>query len=337
MLFVITAIGCGCASEPTKKVISSQDAVELDGKLLNIADMVSTRFQGEFVRGLARNAPATEMALLAITRNEATANVQALVLGPRPEADLVDLYVWTHLALQACENRNKLKNVADFDCASTYGDVNHSVVELAKASLSPEHLARIDLAIDKFFKGHPDLLTAGLIRLTDLADQTGTQLSVLQPASSDLFSGLTETARQLEQTRLLGQRVLWLVSRLPTIMGWEVDAQILVVLGNKTITSIPVGMEHVSESLKLHGGALDALSISMHSQGASIQALCNTVHALGEHVQGLDDSLSGDRGLRVIVRETLMTSGVILLVLIFVGTGCALLVVRYARSRRHRM
>lgn len=309
-----------------------RDAVELSGRLLDTADYVAAKFQEAYAKGFAAKIPARQLAAIAVIRNEATANARALVLGPDPEGDLVDLYVWSRVALRSCENRSvRIDEFKGFDCAHTYGAVAQRVRELAVAYLSPDRLARIDLAVQEFSSSHPDLLTAGLFRLNDLADQTGTRIELFEAGGDDMFSSLNDTARQLQQTRLLGQQVLWLVSRTSTMVGWEAQTAIAITMESDRVLGIDHDLSAIGSGLQTHGKAMEGLSAGLASQDRGLQAVSKALQELGERVDGLAKRLPEPVALRDVVRESILLAGAVLLALVGVAAVCAWFVLRHRR------
>jgi len=310
----------------------NRDAVELSGRLLDAADFVASKFQEAYVRAFAAKIPARQLAAIAVIRNEATANARAIVLGPDPEGDLVDLYVWTCVALRSCENRSKqIDEFKDFDCARTYGAVAEHVHDLAVAYLSPDRLARIDLAVQNFFDTHPDLLMASLFRLTDLADQTGTRVEVFKPGGNDMFSSLNDTARQLQQTRLLGQQVLWLVSRTSTMVGWEAQTAIAITMESDRVLSIDHGLSQIGPGLNAHATAVETLANNVASQQRALDALSSSLREVAARVDGLATRVPEPVAFRDVVRESILLAGLVLLALVGAAAACAWFVLRHRR------
>ena len=310
----------------------NRDAVELSGRLLDTADYVASKFQEAYVTAFAAKIPARQLAAIAVIRNEATANARAIVLGPDPEGDLVDLYVWTCVAMRSCENRSKqIDEFKDFDCKNTYGAVAEHVHELAVAYLSPDRLARIDLAVQAFFDTHPDLLMASLFRLNDLADQTGTRVEVFKAGGDDMFSSLNDTARQLQQTRLLGQQVLWLVSRTSTMAGWEAQTAIAITMESDRVLSVDHSLSRIGPGLDSHAKAVEALANNVASQERELDALSKSLVQLGERIDGLATHVPEPVAVREVVRESILLAGFVLLALVGVAAACAWFVLRHRR------
>ena len=186
-------------------------------------------------------------------------------------------------------------------------------------------ITAVDQASEAFTKGlvEGDIITeAGqqkVARLQDLEDRTGLRIPTSETMDWDLGS-ISEAARQLEETRLLGQQFLWLVSRLPTALGWEAQGAIYLANAQDTLLSVDHGLAEVSSGLA---------GTSQH-----LNDVADRMDKLGIGVRGLHQGLTGSEGLRGIVRETLVTGGLVMAVLIVLGTFCALLVVRRLREPR---
>jgi hypothetical protein len=209
--------------------------------------------------------------------------------------------------------------------------VAEHVRELAVAYLSPDRLARIDMAVDAFFGTHPNLLMAGLFRLDDLADQTGTRVEVFKAGGDDMFSSLNDTARQLQQTRLLGQQVLWLVSRTSTLVGWEAQTAIAIMMESDRVLSVDQSLARIGPGLNAHATAVEALANNVASQERELDALSKSLVQLGERIDGLATHVPEPVAVREVVRESILLAGLVLLALVGVAAACAWFVLRHRR------
>lgn len=321
LALVWCVVAVGCASEPSRSERQVlQQRLELSSELLDLSDSIGAQFQASYVEAVAANVPPKQLAVAAMARNEGSNNVRAIVLGLNPWGDLVDLYVWAHIAEAACRNRVRLRPDMVFDnCSATFGVIRERVEELARKRLDPDLLARVDAAIGQYLTGHPDSVTAGLFRLQDLEDRTGLRIPASETMDGDLGS-ISEAARQLEETRLLGQQFLWLISRLPTAIGWEAQGAVYLANAQDTLVGVDHGLAEVSSGLA---------GTSQH-----LSDVADRMDKLGIGVRGLHQGLTGSEGLRGIVRETLVTGGLVMAALIVFGTFCAMLVVRRLRDPR---
>ena len=303
------AVVAGCAAPPPRVDARARDRVALSAELLDIADLGASRFQSMFLKYATSNTPRDQVARLALVRNEAVANMRTIALGNDPGRDLIDMYVWSCAATHVCHHRNAvLANLIPDICGETYEPIRLRVQQVAKEWIAPDRLARIDLAIDTFLDKHPDMMTAALFRMVDLKERLDPAVQpteVFQPDDS-MFSPVTDAARQLEQTRITAQQMLWMLARMPTAAGWEAQAQVSLAL------SSPEVQELRTQVTALQGG----------------------VHALSESVQQLGERVGGDGGLRGVLREAIVTGGAVLAGLMVLATLSAALIARMARRPR---
>ena len=294
----ITLVGCTGAPQPTASVAEVRSSVQLSARLLDASDTASAAFDRIVNKALMEGAPPRELYSYMLTRAEATANVRALALGADPAGALVDLYVFSRLALWACENRARLHpEITLTPCESTYGVLRDEIVQVARECMTPEKLARVDGAIDAWIKAHPNRMVIGLIRLADLAETSGTAPVVLEQVAPSMFSPVTEAAQQLQEARLLGYQALWLASRLPMSLAWQLDATIYGALSSDPASKAISGVESLSHGIadahQAFGTLAEsnaALSAQAAALGERVQALERSVAALGA---GLGTNLSG--------------------------------------------
>lgn len=307
-LLALMAAGCGAPQASTDAASRARDRLQLSAELLDLADYGASRFQAEYINRLVTGSSPRQVATLALIRNEAVANMRTMALGDSPGRDLIDMYVWARLARRVCEYRVRaLPSLAPDICDATYGAIGRRVDELAARWMSPERIALLDEAVDAYSAKHPDLITASLFRMVDLKARAEAEEPAEELASDEgMFSPVSDAARQLEQTRITAQQMLWMLARMPTAAGWEIQGQVDFALSSSELT--------------------DAR--------AQLAALQQGVGSLSGSVQGLDGTLGGDRGLRGVMSETLLMGGLVMLVLVISATLGALVVVSRLRSSR---
>jgi hypothetical protein len=311
-----------CAPQQRLATPQQRTRAELSEDLLDLADLSISRFEAAYLRAVMRQEEPRKLAILAATRNEATMNVRAMVLGDNPGRNLVDLYVWSRLSVVACENRARLiPRLFSSICDETFAPLAHRIDALAQDWIEPERMKRIDAAIEAFLKRNPDIQTATLLRLVDLEDRRHTEgitpgeYAVLQDADEGMFTPVNDATRELEQTRITGQQMLWLLSRMPTAAGWEIQAQAELALTGPEVT-----------------GALGDLR-----QGAGdLEQVQAKLADLSGSIGQLSDRVGGDGGVRGLIRESIVLGGIVTLGMIAAATIGALLVVHRAHRLRRR-
>jgi hypothetical protein len=294
---------------------------ELAQALLDLADLTISRFEAAYLDAAFEGKDPRKLAVLAMTRNEVAMNVRAIALGDDPGRDLVDLHVWSRVAQVACRNRVHRAPATFLDnCEDTYGAVCERIQVLARKWIDSSKMARIDAAVDEFLSEHPDIVTATLLRLVDLEDRRNTlglsreELEDLHDPD-DMFAPVNEANRQIERTRITGQQMVWLLSRMPTAAGWELKAQM----------DLAVSGPPLSDALANLGRGAGELGRVPKSLGD----LATTIEALSSRVGGSD-------GLRGVTRDAILLGGLIALTVIVAATVGALVVVHRMHHLRRR-
>jgi hypothetical protein len=294
---------------------------ELAQALLDLADLTISRFESAYMNAAFDGTEPRKLAILAMTRNEVAMNVRAIALGDDPGRDLVDLYVWSRVSEVSC--RNRVKKAPEFFvdiCEDTYGPVCDRVNALARKWIDAATMKRIDAAADKFLAEHPDILTATLLRLVDLEDRRnslGVSREELEDLHDpdDMFAPVNEANRQIEQTRITGQQMVWLLARMPTAAGWELKAQL---------------------DLAISGPPLADAIASLGRGSGELGRVPASLGELASTIDGLSDRVGGNEGLRGLTREAILLGGLIALAVIVAATVGALVVVHRMHHLRQR-
>ncbi|MFM1889277.1 MAG: hypothetical protein RLZZ565_34 [Planctomycetota bacterium] len=302
-LAAVAIAAAGCMTAPPPDPVDEQqfdDAVQLSAQLLVIADIASSSFTDR-VAQMRIDGVSDMIAYTAETiRNNAVANYRAIALSPDPANGLVNMYIYANLGLWACENRiTTHPDLFEEDCDGTYGEVLDRVRELAKEWMTPEQIDDLDHRIDEFKAHYPQRMMIGTVRLEDLTRQLAQAEERKDEVAPSLFSPVTEAAQQLEQVRLLGDRAIWLLSRLPETISWRASAFLMEVLSSDGFVAIKELAAGISERLNLVHENVDALDRSMRDLGggvaqgtAAITTLEGRIGDLGDRFEGMDASLS---------------------------------------------
>jgi len=311
-----------CATQRATPMASSERTrEELAQALLDLADLTISRFEAAYLEAAFEKAEPRKLAVLAKTRNEVAMNVRAIALGDDPGRDLVDLYAWSRIAQVACHNRVRRAPETFIDiCGDTYGPICERIQALARKWIDPVKMARIDAAVDKFLSEHPEVVTATLVRLVDLDDRQNTlglsreELENLQDPD-DMFAPVNEANRQIEQTRITGQQMVWLLARMPTAAGWEIQAQL---------------------DLAVSGPPLSDAFANLGRGSSELGRMPKSLGDLATTIETLSSRVGGSDGLRGVTRDAILLGGLIALAVIAAATIGALVVVHRVHHLRRR-
>ena len=275
-----------CSAPPRPIDEGTKLRLELAANLLDIADVGMTLFATEVTKSYARQEAGELYFLKQVTRNTTVNNLRALALGQDPTGALVDMYVWVRLAEQACANRNAIMPAfkdAPYDCETTYGEVRRRIDTIMETGFngepvfSAEQRQQLDALVADFQKRHPDLLSAGLFRIDDLRDYSGSRMQVIAQAPQAMLSPVEDARAELERARLVGAQMVWLASRLPTAAGWEAQAVIDEARQGKEVQAALASAVTIEQRLNQTQATLSSVS------GAADE-LASSVKALGDHV-----------------------------------------------------
>ncbi len=297
------------ATPPSDSSEAMRKRVQLAGSLLDVADIAQTRFQDQVVRAMMRDAPRSEVATKEMIRNNAVGNIRALALGQDPYGALLDVYVWCRLGEVSCHNRQRFRPDLHFECDHTYGEIRQRLEGIVAHGnlITPEERAKFDKIIDDYLAANPDIVNVGLFRISDLADFSGTRMTVLDAAPPDMLSPVADAASELQQARLTAMQMVWLVSRLPNAAGWEAQTTVDLTLSSPEFTRLTASTEALGASLAAHNAAISGLEGGLKTLATSVDSLDKEVSTLG--------------AVRSMVRDALLVIGAILAIALALGAG----------------
>lgn len=308
MAAVIVLQACAGSSRKPAAIQARGQATDLSRQLLDIADVASAVFSNEVARMRLDGADDVRTFAAESVRNNAVSYIQSIALDGDPATGLLDLYAFAQLGIWACENRARLYGEVFFeDCEGTYGVVLDRTRSLAEKWMTEAQRRRIDDAVARYKLAHPDRTSIGILRLPDLARSAGTTTDSLRSASPTLFSPVSEAAEQLEQTRLLGSRVLWLLSRLPQALGWRAQTVLmeafasdafrriesLVVDLRESIEGMKSGLAETRTSIDSFASRTAELSEGLDRMGTATDRLAAAATAIEPLAESLDRTTAG--------------------------------------------
>jgi hypothetical protein len=149
-----------------------------------------------------------------------------IAAGPSPEAALIDLLVLTRMMPVGSARRLSLPDLSPQMAAHApeYVAALHRLEELiwrdADRVLSEEQQQQLREVVDEWLAEHPLAMAVFYIRLSDFTE-------IRNPRSAAVVKGMLadvgEATRAVDDIRLLGERALWLSSRMPVVFGYQVE------------------------------------------------------------------------------------------------------------------
>ena len=274
--------------------------LELSANLLDVADVGMTLFAAEVMKSYAAQEPGEVHLQKQLIRNTAVNNLRALALGQDPTGALVDLYVWVRLAEQACANRNHAFAALHdhpYNCAGTYGELKRRIDELmetgfnGKPVYSAELRSQLDRIVADFQATHPDLISAGLFRIDDLRDYSGSRMQVIAQAPTAMLSPVEDARAEIERARLVAAQMVWLASRLPTAAGWEAQTVMDELRQGEEIQTALASAASIDGRLRETQATLTTVAASASDLATSVEVLGDRIGEVAKAREVLRDGL----------------------------------------------
>ena len=283
------ASGCvNMAPPPPENKQDLRNRVVLSRELLEIADHADTVMAEQVSQVLLQHADPLKVATMTLVRSGAVASIRSLALCADPEEGLIRLYVWAHLGEWACENRVRSNPEMMMDnCAETYGRIRLRVDSLAGRALSAERRHHLDDIIERYRKEHPGQNVVGLMRIDEFAPPGSADAGILENAADSMLSPVTDAARQLEQTRLLGDRLAWLLSRLPGAIGNEADGTTRMLMESDRVRQAMANAEKAIDGMGRTAQAMHDLSEAQYALSTKLDVLSRSLDDVGEEARAI--------------------------------------------------
>lgn len=222
----------GCAVAPTDPKASgydpppvkvgSADSTQLQSSLMALADTAIARIANETTPVRLAANPERRRALLSIRLGLASA-MFGIVTGPDPVDGLLDMLTHTTLVAEALRRASagkppesaeaRLWEVAKKNEADAWTLAERYLDQPTRDKLR----ARIMLASER---DGGEVVVAAYTRLSDLPRSGSASID----AGDGVFDTMRAATQQADQVRLLGERSLFLLQRMPFLMRWQAEA-----------------------------------------------------------------------------------------------------------------
>lgn len=154
------------------------------------------------------------------------ASAYSIASGPNPLAHVLDLtalavlsqQVWVEEGRAAAAFGGQAKQMEEAFC-----DIRRRMEAHARRYLSETEFQHVEEIMRAWRKVNPEVTTAEFIRLEAFTDALAHAL-VEHSDAQGLLARIEDAARDVERARLLGERALYLASRMPRLLQWYAQA-----------------------------------------------------------------------------------------------------------------
>jgi hypothetical protein len=241
---------------------------QLRQRLMTFADLTMSEMSRASAAVLASDSTPATRAFAHTLQAQVAATSLALAVEPDPEAALQDLMV--SVAAQrvslGVQRSVPLGPAAQAILDTTLGRLEGEIWSVGEGTYPPTELSGLRARLKSWQDSGPVSSPTGVVRVADLPADAGPQLS------KGLFAPLDEATRQLEESRLLGERFLFLAERLPVITLWQAEAVTWEVLAAPESRRTLDGLETMSRTLERLALRVDSLPALLDDQREAVFA-----------------------------------------------------------------
>jgi hypothetical protein len=322
---ILTAIACalisGCsiliqvAEKPFEAVAHALearpgsthiDAVALQGELMRFSDSFHSTIihaAGELRRG---GKPPDPLKLLNIELHFSQ-NVLAAATGSNALANLLDMIVIVTLTRIS---------VQDYWMPQAFGasaqplldaclEEEREIWKIASSVLTPREKSELHRAIGSWHDKNPQLKTLEDLRvsgfITEIARYArpahSSARSVFDLLQIDPLASLDPAAREIAETRYFGERALYLMQRMPTLLRWQTEVLAMTIARMPEVTQTLADTRQLSEAADRLGRVAGQIPQLMSSERekilAGVHSSATQLSALAERTQAA--LAAGDR------------------------------------------
>ena len=153
----------------------------------------------------------------------------------RPQVALLDMVVMTTLGRMVFEEHWRPRFGASADPVVTaLGNLERDIWNMASGILTAEQQTELRERVVSFRKEHPELTNFSQTAYNDLPS-TGESSALRRRAGGGMFRSVRRMTDQVEQTRMLAERAMYLSTRLPLKSGFIADVWLSQIAANPAV------------------------------------------------------------------------------------------------------
>ena len=242
------------AEEDEKRGSKKLTPVELQSKLMSFSDRFATIMDESFLKFAALNP--TQKARLQVRTVTIYSTLAALTIAaaPNPDIALLDMIILTRLGRMVYEGHwRKVFGKQVDEIIAGFKILEKDILQIAYTVLTKEQLTALDTLILKWRKDHPKIHSFTYIRFDNLSGSRYHADLVEKLSSISLLTPVKDATRQIEEARILAERIMYLSTRMPLLSGRLIDTWMSDWLINPEIKEVLADFHSVSESSRLFG------------------------------------------------------------------------------------
>ena len=238
----------------SKKKAPRLTQLQIQSEIMGFAETFAATIIQAFSDFAALTIQEHKQAYIIAYRDALSSSASALTVAaePNPSAAVLDLVVMTTLGRMIWEE-HWLPRIGEpaQEMVQSFKKLERSIWAIAAKILSKEELEEFHNMIAGWREANPKQLEFSHIRFNDFAEWRKASTLAKGGKPSGMFKSVAEAAQAADEMRLLGERALFLGTRMPLLTGDFADLWVSRILFNPEVQRILENMDKVSNTATL--------------------------------------------------------------------------------------
>jgi hypothetical protein len=220
LMFFLTAQTVSLAAKKDKQKDYVMTEIELQSELMSYADRFASIMAQSFEDFNALDPSPEARRFVLDDMVHAVSSAFTTAAEPNPETALLDMVTIATLGRMIYEDNIRKKYGQPIEVmAKGFGELEKDIWQIAAKVLSIEQQHEVRGLIDEWRKRNPDKIIYNYFRFSDFAADRRKSTLVKKDQAGGLFKSVQQATQQVEETRMLAERGLYLATRLPLLTG----------------------------------------------------------------------------------------------------------------------
>ncbi|MGD9193157.1 MAG: hypothetical protein PVH58_14620 [Desulfobacterales bacterium] len=220
LMVVLIAQTFSLAAKKSEKKEYVMTEVELQSELMSYADRFASIITQALEDYETLNPPPQARQVILSDLVYSQSSVYTIAAEPNPQVGLLDMVTVTTLGRIIYEDNMRRKYGKSIEVlVAGFRQMEKDIWSIAAKVLTSEQRGELRQLILLWRKNNPDKVVYNYLRFSDFAAQRRNSTLVKKVESGGLFKTVKEVTQQVEETRMLAERGIFLGTRLPLLTG----------------------------------------------------------------------------------------------------------------------
>lgn len=203
-------------------------ALELQSRLMSFADQFTAEVEQAINQYLFQGAPKLPRQRMSVAngRLNACASAVSIAAGKNPQIALLDMIALIKLHIFTVEDNwmPKLLGPEAKIFIDTFNNLEKQLWQIADGYLSKQQINKLNALLVEWRRENKDrLAVVSNVRFSEFGDNRYSGVLFEKGKAGGLLKKVGEATREIERTRLLAERAIFLAERQPKLIAWRVE------------------------------------------------------------------------------------------------------------------